>query len=313
MPHAIEMRFIICCFFCLLHLVVRGQKNDESAPFYAEKQVEFRHDNDFLQFTDRYYSSGNYIGYRQLLPTQNDSISKRQLHIYLQQEFYTPTDLDARTIPGFDRPYAGFSGFSSGLTFSNLKRVLKFDFLIGVTGKISGVEGLQSLFHSTNDSREASWVSQIDDSAHFNFYSEYVREWELMPNPFSVLIALKPNIALGTKDIYAANELAIYFGKRNAINQTMAYQQLGEIKKEFFIALKATYKYVVHDAMLEGNITGDNSEFTIAPKDNQFQFGIEGFYRSSRNDFRIGYVYVPRKIPSTDLHVYMIFSYSRNF
>ena len=40
--------------------------NDEPEKL-VKNQIELSHDNDLLQFTDRYYTAGNFITYRRLL------------------------------------------------------------------------------------------------------------------------------------------------------------------------------------------------------------------------------------------------------
>ena len=58
-------------------------------------QIELRHDNDFLQFTDKYYTTGNFISYRWLLKNKK---YKKQNSIFLSQEIYTPSLIEETDI-----------------------------------------------------------------------------------------------------------------------------------------------------------------------------------------------------------------------
>ena len=68
--------------------------NDEPEKL-VKNQIELSHDNDFLQFTDRYYTAGNFITYRRLLKNKKH---KRQNSFFLGQEIYTPSDLEETDI-----------------------------------------------------------------------------------------------------------------------------------------------------------------------------------------------------------------------
>lgn len=281
---------------------------------YAEEHVELMHDNDFLHFTDRWYTTGSFIGYRKLLnDTDKKHDNKRQFSIQLEQSFYTPSNILSSQIEDYDRPYAGFLGFNSGLSLINEKRILTFILSIGVTGEISGSQGLQSWFHSTNESQEATWTGQIENSTHANLYGSYSREWLLWDADFNMFLATTPKIALGTKDYYLENKATLYIGKRNELENTMAYRQLGTIENELFFALTGTYRYVIHDAMLQGSIITDNSEFTLEPTDSVIFYGAETYWRMQVLDLKLAYNFITKRSENTGTHGYITLSVTRNF
>ena len=92
--------------FSLITSFVYSQKNQDSISSENTRnhQIELRHDNDFLQFTDKYYTTGNFISYRWLL---QDKKNKTQNSLFLSQEVYTPSLLEETDISKFDRPYGG--------------------------------------------------------------------------------------------------------------------------------------------------------------------------------------------------------------
>ncbi|MBX2828767.1 MAG: lipid A deacylase LpxR family protein [Flavobacteriaceae bacterium] len=296
---------------------VQGQESDIPLPSSRvyKNAFELRHDNDFLLFTDRYYTTGSFIGIRSNDTGRSDSINKRQYRFFIQQEIYTPSDLLEVNIKRLDRPYAGFIGISNGIMLTNNRRMLDASFLFGFSGPLSNAEQLQSYFHesATEDSRVATWEGQIKNGLHANVYLQYAREWKLEPNPFSVYMALNPVGALGTKDIYLQNDVAFYFGKRNPMNTSAAYNQLGEYAKEWFFAVRVGYRYIFHDALLEGHIVEDFSVFLKEPYQNLFLYNFEMFHRSKRNNYKLGYNFATPATDGTDPHLYMVFSFMRSF
>ena len=284
----------------------------EELPFY-KRQIELHHDNDFLLFTDWYYTTGSFINYRILLNELEEGRDRRQLQFSLSQIYFTPSDILSENIEDFDRPYAGYSAFNSVLTFTNENRLLNFSLELGVSGAISGSEGFQSWFHSGEDAGNPSWVGQIEDAVHMNLYGSYTRDWQLLPGNFAVHAAWTPKLALGTKDIFIENEAAFYFGKRKDLRHTMAYHQIGRIEPEFFFVLKFAYRYVLYDALLEGFIAGDSSLYVVDPIDHLFTYGFEGFFRKKRMEYRVGYNYASPRAPETTLHTWITLSIARNF
>jgi len=278
------------------------------------KQIELRHDNDFLHFTDRYYTTGNFIVLRIRDDNPEETEINRQNAFYLSQEIYTPSDLEETDYTKFDRPYAGFLGFFYQNTVASENWLFDFKTSFGVTGPWSGAEGLQNLFHetATEDSRTATWQEQIKNGITINFYINYVREWKLATNPFSVYFALSPEVALGSKDVFLQQDVVFYFGKRNPMNRSTAYNQIGELKNELFFATRFGYRYVIHDTMLEGNLIKDSSVFLVDPLHNVFYYKVELHYRQKRNDFKLFYNYESPRIKDLDAHYYVTLSLARN-
>jgi lipid A 3-O-deacylase len=290
-----------------------SQETIPEDPIY-KNMVEIRHDNDFLMFTDRYYTTGNFIGWRRLLKQKNISSDKKQYRLFIQQEIYTPADLLETDIKKFDRPFAGFLGLTNGLTLTNTRRLLDIQLTIGITGPYSGAEGLQTAFHKNAfNSRTATWLGQIKTSAYGNLYTSYTREWNWQPNPFSVYFALSPKAAFGNRDIYFQQEAAFYFGRRSSIQTTSAYQQIGNTQNEYFFVIRLAYRYIVHDALLEGNLIGDSSPFLIDPYSNMFLYNFEFYTRLKRHNIKFTYNFRSPETRRTFPHLYFTITLSRSF
>ncbi len=293
--------------------ICQNNKNTADPESFFNNQIELRHDNDFLIFTDRYYTTGSYIEYRYLPENGLFKGRKEQIIVSLEHLYYTPTNIISSNTADFDRPYAGYLGVSAGSFMAKELQATNFTIAVGVTGPISMAEGFQNLFHSSGGISTPPWIAQIKNNFHFNLYAGYIREWMLNPKPFSVYAAISPNIAFGTKDVYVNHEFKFFFGKRNPLLKSLAYNQLGETGKEFFFSINFTYRYVIHNALLEGHLVGDTSEFLVTPNEELFLYGIIGYYRMERNDFKIGYQYISKETNKTRRHLYFTVSVARRF
>ena len=137
------MRLFFCCLFSLMGMwQILCQEPSPDDRVY-KNAIELRHDNDFLLFTDRYYTTGNFIGWHTVLPSGNDPTERKQYNLFIVQQLYTPADILETDLSQFDRPYAGFLGLSNGLTITNHRRLMDFKLLLGVTGPYSGGAGIQ--------------------------------------------------------------------------------------------------------------------------------------------------------------------------
>ena len=88
-PKGVHFLLLLLVFFSSEILAQKEDTLTVELPYY-KKQIELHHDNDFLLFTDWYYTTGSFINYRILLNEQDGTRDKRQLDFVLSQEFYTP-------------------------------------------------------------------------------------------------------------------------------------------------------------------------------------------------------------------------------
>ncbi len=312
------MRLLLFCLFALAFFnqgigqttELKDQTNQK-----IDSSIELLHDNDFLFYTDRYYTTGSFIGWRKVSKLKSDSLNKLQYRLIIGQEIYTPTNIIDTLIRKYDRPYAGFLGVSGGITSTNKKRILDYRLLAGYTGLASGANAVQSLFHENAaiGSKVPAWKGEIKTSFYLNLYFNYVREWKLQPNPFSAHMALVPKAALGNRDIYLQSDVVFYFGKRNGITNSSAYQQIGTFEKELFFAIRLGYRYVFHNALLEGNVLGDSSLFLIQPYQNLFLYNFEIHRSGKRNSYMLRCNFSTPEAFGTQPHLYASLSIIRGF
>jgi lipid A 3-O-deacylase len=277
-------------------------------------QLELRHDNDFLTFTDRYYSSGLFLTYRQLLEKGFLSSGKEQLEFSVRQEIFTPTNIISRDLEDLDRLYAGFLGIQGGWSRVSKLSLIEANLLLGVAGPASGASGFQKWYHNTFVvSDPPVWGNQMENSIHANMYASYLKEWRLAPNPFSVHMSIKPQIALGTRDSYLHPEFMASFGRRNPLSSSMIHNQLGAVDREIFFSLVAGHRFVFHNALLEGNDLGDNSVFLVHADKKVWHFGFDFKHRFGQNNYWVGYRINTPESKKTQAHRYITLSYARSF
>lgn len=311
MKNIIQLFLVLCYFILVYNGDSHAQELNLSTP---KNQLELQHDNDFVLLSDRYYSTGLFVTYRRRLNRGIFSKVNEQLSLQFQQLAYTPDDIDAIDINLMDRPYAGFSGLQAAWSFAQRHWLLEPRFLVGLTGPSSGAGSFQRWFHrNATHVSEPSWVGEIEDSFHTNFYLRMIAELQLAPNPFGVHLAVRPTIAYGTKDIYVEPELIFFFGRRSGLEQSIAYNQLGSVEKEIYFTIRWATRFVSHDASLEGNLNGDNSVFTIEPGKRWSTFGIDLNHRSGKNEYRVGFNALSARAPELKKHKYLTLAYARSF
>lgn len=285
-----------------------SQSSDETKSY--GHQLEIRHDNDFFLFTDRYYSSGLFISFRTQLEKGLFGTSE-QLSFQLRQEVYTPSQTQSMNSDLFDRPYVGFTGFWTTWSMAKQNELFKVGAMVGIAGLNSGAGGFQRWFHRTLSITDSPlWVDELENSFHLNVYFSYIKEWELEPNPFGIRIAILPEVALGSRDVYAGSDMTFHFGRRNSIGNSIAFERLGTGIREIYFALWAGYRQVIYNGLIEGNLFGDDSPVLREAKNSILRFGFDMNHRCNQNDYKIGIRYNTKETPNSKSHVYLQLSYA---
>jgi len=292
-----------------------GQSLDEKKDTLIENQLRLHHDNDFFTLTDRYYSSGLFLNYTHLLKNGILDGDNEQLTFSIGQEVYTPSNTETPEISEQDRPYVGFLALKWGWSYVKKNHGISASLLLGLAGNASGAGGFQRWYHNVLVvSDPPIWVGEMENSLHVNLYASYRREWQIAPNPFSIVLVAQPELAFGTRDVYAHTDLIAYFGRRSPLARSMAYNRIGSIQREIFFSLRAGYRYVVHNAMLEGNALGDDTSVFLIPASKEIIYaGVDLQHRFGKNEYWFGYRIQSAEASTTQNHKYVILSYARNF
>lgn len=298
----------------LIFLVVFYNKGHTQDDNYFNKQVQIQHDNDFFNLTDRYYSSGLFLSYKKLLSKPVFKGGKEQIEIKLQQEIYTPSQTKSLIIDEFDRSYAGFVGLRLNWSRAKKNSLLQVGLLSGIVGPNSGAGGFQRWYHNVLVvSNPPLWQAELEDSFHFNFYTSYVNEWTIVPNPFGIRIALLSNAAIGTRDIYLEPQLVLSFGRKQQLKNSIFFDLLGEHKREVYFTLHIAYRKVLYNGIIEGNLFGDKSLVLRESQNSLLTYGFDFHNRNGRHNIKFGFRYNTKETPQSRDHKYVILGYGYSF
>ncbi|MDT0538354.1 lipid A-modifier LpxR family protein [Croceitalea sp. P059] len=286
-----------------------------SAPISYNQQLELKHDNDFFMLTDRYYSSGLFLTYRKFLSKGIFKNNNEQLDFTIGQEVYTPSQTQSTNSAVFDRPYTGFTGLKTTWSASSQKSELfRAEILIGIAGLNSGAGGFQRWYHQAIAISDSPlWIDEVNDSFHLNTYLSYVKDWTIAPEPFGIRLALQPTLAFGSRDIYLEAEAILFFGRRNEIGKSIAYNRLGSVDREIYFALRASYRSVFYNGLIEGNLFGDNSPILTESSQSILRLGFDFYHRFQRNDYKVGLRFNSSETVIAKKHKYVMLSYSKSF
>lgn len=281
------------CFYRYILLFVIGIISQTTVGQESyNKQIRIQHDNDFPFGIDRLYTAGSFGTYSHILAGdflfKRDSINPIQLDFTFGQETYTPRELFERDFDLFERPYAGYLFVSGKTTQVRRNHLWSLQGEIGVTGSISLAETLQVAYHELINEFIPVWEGQIANGLHINARGTYIKDVEIKKPGRFTFFSLKSTLALGTRSIFAKQEALLFLGNRASLGQSSAFNRIGTVKEFYgFVGVGGTY--VVHNAVIEGHLFGDNSPFTLDPVSFLFNFQSGITYRKNRNTFQLIY------------------------
>ncbi len=258
----------------------------------VNQEISLQHDNDFIFAIDRYYTAGTFIGYSRLL--EGDFIFKKskdapiQLDVRLGQETYTPRELFERNFDLLERPYAGYLFVSGQVSKVEKKHIWVLQGEFGLAGPQSLAGDIQIAYHELIDTFIPVWEGQIANSVHINFKGSYAVDLHIDTTAIFKDIALISTASLGTRLSYAEQEVRTFVGKRSPIATSSVYNRIGN-NHELYGYIGIAYRYVINNALIEGNPLGDNSPFTLdaLPSIGRFKSGV--VYKGGRTTYSIEY------------------------
>lgn len=280
------------------------------------EQIEFRFDNDKFFFIDRYYTSGLFIGYKRQL--ENDFLFKRkegeklQLNLSIGNETYTPTDLSSLDASRFDRPFAGWFFLSAEVNKLRENSLVSWGLEGGITGRESLAGVLQQGFHDLfNLGNRPTWIEEIDFRVLFNVKFKYVYNLQLDDrNVFEFQV--EPT--LGTKDIFIENGVRYTFGKINTFNNSSRIGAIdSSLTNEFYGLFGIAHRYVVHNTILQGGITRNETSFTVSPTRNILKLEAGAVLKRKRNTFKFILNFNTKENAEARSHRFGSIIYARSF
>ncbi len=292
-----------CLFLFILHV-----------PFFVaqNQQIDFNIANDKFFLTDRYFTSGVYVSYKRKI--SGPSVFKKQanhvlqLNVTLGNEVYTPQDISSFRSFEFDRPYAGW--FSLNLELGKIAPQSAWFFTLetGITGRESLAGESQIKFHKLlNIQSRPTWVDEIAFSWLTNVKFLQVNNFILNKKNE---IQNHANFAFGSKDVYVQNKVYYFLGNFNNFqNSSRLSNTIGSIDKELFCFASIGYKYVLYNALIQGNLLDNDDPFTTQIVPDVFLFSIGSGLKINKNKFRLELFYNTKETPDSRSHAYGSLAY----
>ncbi len=312
------MKMCLLLFLILLAFQINGQ-NKSTEDFTQDFFLSIDNDVFLAQVVDRYYSSGIFFNYRQILNPgsifnsfSGAGVTKTIYSIGFSHLFFTPNDLKLRIIDQFDRPYAGVVSASFGLKFlKESHSAMSFKLDAGILGPGAGVRQLQDWYHGVIGAKTPrGWQFQIENSPLITLGFDYIRSIKRM-DKFEVLS--EGSIAVGTVFNSIKPGLSMRWGKFQPLgNTTYDQSRLGSIGrdseksswKEAYLFVQAYINYVPYDATVEGNFIGKESIHTESAQRMRYHIKYGGKLGLKRWDLGLSFNNVRRETKESRDHYY---------
>ena len=258
----------LCCIHCLLCFSANGQVPEKKYDHRAF-HITSENDNYVWPYHDHYFTNGLRIGYSYLLSSSKGKSSiqhskKTIINFKIGQDIYTPHDIRQSDMRTFDRPYASYLFFRSGVsTFPHRNSNLTFDVDIGWIGPGAGGEQVQSWWHRfIRYTQPQGWKYQISNEPVINFRSTYRQAWSVLS--WADLLTFT-GVQAGTAFNKLSQGMMARAGKINTIDNSAvtdsklhdAYPQKDTFQgnvREWFAFYGINTTWVLHNTLIEGSL-----------------------------------------------------------
>jgi lipid A 3-O-deacylase len=237
---------------------------------YRTQEFGFQTDNDgYLgQGSDRYYTNGIFLYYRQALPFDLDGkLANKVLGFEGGQKMYNPQsgsvqidnpDQPRHDIPYIDRPFAAYLyiGGTYNLLYKNQSN-LKFGAQVGVIGSKAQGKQIQDFIHDTFGFYPPyGWSHQVKGGVKFTLTGEY-NKMLFRTSIFDANFSSYAN--LGNAFTGAGFGPLLRFGRTNKLFNSISTQStvmnrdgVKANDEEFFFYYKPMVNIVAHDGTIQG-------------------------------------------------------------
>ncbi len=276
-------------------------------------EIGFQTDNDgyLAQGSDRYYTNGIFINYRQALSIPADSrLANKVLGFEIGQKMYNPQTGGIPDPIYIDRPFAGYlyAGSTLNLLYKN-ETSLKLGVQAGVIGPASYARQTQEFIHRTfGFYPPTGWQYQVRNNFVLNLSAEYVK---LLARSGSFDVSADGYANIGTGFIGAGVGPLFRLGDLNKLFNSASTQSAVSKKgnnnitkqREFFLYYKPQINYVGYDATVEGGIFetpnyAATQELTLSPNRVMLSNQIGGDFTNSRWTVDFSVIFHTKDVPN---------------
>lgn len=291
------MRYFLCLisFFYLISL--------EAETYTDLFFLEVRNDAFGVVSSDRHLTNAISLGYMtekipEFLNTYFERNGQNLFSVSLNQNMYTPEDIEAEDLIKDDRPYAGWLFVRSSVSHREKNNLSLYGVEAGVVGPSALAEQAQTYVHKLTDSRDPrGWDNQLDNEFGMNVYHHRAQSQRWETGPFEQEIVYHAGGSIGNVSTFA--EVGSYYrfgynmpddmiiGSKDEASWTLRKDP--DYKKPFaaYIFTHVNGRYVLRDIFLDGNTLQDSHSVN---KKNFVASSTAGVIFEFRN-FELGYTY----------------------
>lgn len=292
--------------------------------------LEVRNDAFGISATDRHLTNAVSLGYMtEEIPEFLERYFKRNnqnlFTVSLNQNMYTPEDIQRSEVIKDDRPYAGWLFVRSSVSNREGNNLALYGVEAGVVGPAALAKEAQTTVHKITDSRDPKgWDNQLGNEFGFNVYHHRAQNKRWKTGPFEQEIIYHAGGSAGNVATYA--EVGSYYrigynmpddmiiGSKDEASWTLRKDP--NYKKPFaaYIFTHVNGRYVLRDIFLDGN-TFKNSH--SVDKKHFVASSTAGVIFEFRN-FELGYTYTVTSEQfegqdGPDQRGLVVFAYKSNF
>jgi len=258
--------------------------------------VQIENDAFSIPGTDRYYTSGERLGYVSptgALPAPLASLGHavfgdgaQRLEIDLQQVIYTPVDTQAYDPNPDDRPYAGQLALHGTIIQDTETTRSLLQASIGVVGPASLAEPIQNGFHSIiGDTSAKGWHYQLKNEPTLDFLAGRIWRYDLASfDDGAIGLQILPQVTgqVGNTEIFAQGGAIVRVGSglnsdygpaviEPAMSGTDAYTPTQPLV--WYIFGGAMGRLVAHDLLVQGNDFTTSRGVALTPYQGDLEVG----------------------------------------
>jgi hypothetical protein len=263
--------FILLLSFCpgratAQHISPYSAAQDISLPRF----FRFHYDNDFFTGTDKYYSQGITMEYRN--PALKNFVASTLLYtpfkagrnygISFNLFGYTPVSTKRDSILYSDRPFDGNLSFQlfAVQTDSLHQRQLSSSLSLGVMGPAGLGKEIQTNIHRwTKNPLPHGWEHQVKNDIIINYALNY--EKKITGNGNNFLLSAMAEARAGTLDTRIGGGMCLMAGK---FNKRFSSGSSSKNSTEFYFYSRGSLYFIGYNASLQGGLFNRSSPYVIA-------------------------------------------------
>jgi hypothetical protein len=258
--------------------------------------VQIENDAFSIPGTDRYYTSGERLGYvtpTGVLPGPLASLGhaifgagSQRLEIDLQQVIYTPVDTQVYDPNRDDRPYAGQLALHATIIQDTATTRSLLQASLGVVGPASLAQPIQNGFHSIiGDTSAKGWHYQLKNEPTLDFFGGRIWRFDMASfDGGAVGVQVLPQLTgqVGNTEIFTQAGAIVRIGSgldsdfgpaviEPAMNGTDAYTPTQPIV--WYVFGGAMGRLVAHDMLVQGNDFTSSRGVALTPYQGDLEVG----------------------------------------